>query len=454
MPTNPISFARLILIAITFLAYPKARLDAETPTPTPTPAPVIQLVSPKVTYPEKNEKRYILTVVGSNLGTRDKNKNMFLYLDDNIVNLDWIKEATEAVDPDKSYGLVLHDETQLQFWLPWPRYSGELKLKVGVENRTSPAFSIIVSKIKSKWIAAASAAAVTLLLLVFPLWLVSRGGHAYEVGGKKYGVLAAFLLDKETDTYSLSKFQFYVWTSVAIFGYVYLAIVESMVQGKAVFPEIPDNLPGILLISAATGALATGITTARGPKGSGDIHPSMADFISAGGLVVSERFQFFVWTMLGAVTFLFFTLTSDPATLHDLPKIPDSFLQIMGISSLGYLGGKMARKPGPVIDNIVPKPVAGPPPTLTLAISGQKLSQRPTLRIDETDVPIVEAPDATKPSAVFDKDQSTKEDQGEFYKRLVFVISKPNPDWMVIGKAHKVTLTNDDGKAASWNYTP
>jgi hypothetical protein len=125
----------------------------------------------------------------------------------------------------------------------------------------------------------------------------------------------------------------------------------------------------------------------------------------------------------------------------------------MGISSLGYLGGKLARKPGPVIDNISPTYVSGPPKTLTLAISGQKLSQHPTLRIDDTEVPIIKPPDATKLSADFDSKQSIKEEQGEFYKKLVFNINQPNADWTVPDKPHKVTVTNDDGKAASWNYT-
>jgi hypothetical protein len=459
-------------VAMVWFALCSQLLDADatptpTPTPTPAPTPVVQLVSPKVTYPGKGEKRYALTVVGTNLGKSANAESMFVYLDDNILRPEWIDDEAKAVDPQKVYGLVQQPDTQVQFFLPWPKYSGAVKIKLAVDGKVSAPADIVVSKIESKWKAAWLAALVTGALLGLPLFLVSQNaGNGYAVGDKKYGVLAAFFLDKETDTYSLSKFQFYLWTSVSVFGYVYLALVESLVQGKAVFPEIPENLPGIILISAATTAVATGITTAKGPKGAGDIHPSFGDFVSAGGMVVSERFQFFIWTMLGAVTFLFFTLSSDPATLHDLPKIPDSFLQIMGVSSLGYLGGKLARKPGPVIDNIEPK--VAPPSTssgtavldLTLIISGQKLSVDAGLRIEDTNLSIVTgAPKRTAnpdqrgtPAASLKKDDpdSIKEEQGEFYKKLTFEIWDADPKWK-LGK-HKVTITNDDGKAASWDY--
>jgi hypothetical protein len=431
--------------------------------PGPTATPEIKLVSPKVTYPAKGAKHYELWVVGSNFGKQPDETNTqgsFIYLNDNIVQpFKWIDNEKQVSDAKTAYGQVSNGN-QVHVWLPWPTYSGVLSLKLGIQDKVSNALDgIVVSKIESKWKAAWLAAGITLALLGLPLFLVSRNsGSAYHIGDQQYGVLAAFFLDKETDTYSLSKFQFYLWTAVAIFGYVYLALVESLVQGKAVFPEIPENLPGIILVSAATSVLATGITAARGPKGAGDIHPSLGDFVSAGGVVVAERFQFFVWTLLGAVTFLFFTISSDPATLHDLPKIPDSFLQIMGISSLGYLSGKLARKPGPVIDNIQPDPTtaAGVTTNFKLTVAGQKLSQDAALRIGADDVKIVTTPaggTAVAPPLEVGSAKLngfTKEEQGDFCKQLIFEIN-PKPEWKTKDK-HKVTLTNDDGKAASWDY--
>src|SRR5439155_7622880 len=119
------------------------------------------------------------------------------------------------------------------------------------------------------------------------------------------------------------------------------------------FAPIPEGLPGILAVSGGTAALAAGINNVRGPKGAGEEQPSFADLITTGGVVVAERFQFLVWTVLGALAFLFLVVFSDPATIQDLPKVPDGFLYLMGVSSAGYLGGKLARKPGPVIVTIV-----------------------------------------------------------------------------------------------------
>ena len=103
------------------------------------------------------------------------------------------------------------------------------------------------------------------------------------------------------------------------------------------------------LVSAGTSVLATGITSSKGSKGAGEVHPTLGDFITTGGVVAPERLQFVVWTVVGIFTFLTIVFMSDALTLSDLPTIPNGFLELMGISSAGYLGGKLARKPGPVI---------------------------------------------------------------------------------------------------------
>jgi hypothetical protein len=81
-------------------------------------------------------------------------------------------------------------------------------------------------------------------------------------------------------------------TAAGVFGYILLTLGQSLVQGKFVFADIPKNLPGIILISAATTATSQGITAMKGAKGAGDICPSVAHFVTTGGLVVAERFQF------------------------------------------------------------------------------------------------------------------------------------------------------------------
>lgn len=191
---------------------------------------------------------------------------------------------------------------------------------------------------------------ITLSLLVL-IYLLLSAAHK-EIGartGRGTFLLTALFLDEQTQTYSLSKCQFYAWTIAAVLGYVFFAVARSIVQGSTVFPDIPGNLPGILLVSAGTSVLATGITSSKGSKGAGEVHPTLGDFITTGGVIAPERLQFVVWTAVGVFTFLTIVFKSDPLTLSDLPTIPNGFLELMGISSAGYLGGKLARKPGPVI---------------------------------------------------------------------------------------------------------
>ncbi len=245
---------------------------------------------------------------------------------------------------------------------------------------------------------------LALIVLIYILLSGARKAVASRTGRGKF-LLTALFLDEQTQTYSLSKCQFYVWTIAAVLGYVFFAVARSVVQGSAVFPDIPGGLPGILLYSAGTSVLATGITSNKGSKGAGEIHPSLADFITTGGVVAPERLQFVVWTAVGVFTFLTIVFKSDPLTLSNLPDIPTGFLELMGISSAAYLGGKLARKPGPVITVIsvanVAEPAApnaapnvpdqyspkdGVTPSgvvLTLNVQGQNLDPKAKIKIND-----------------------------------------------------------------------
>jgi hypothetical protein len=158
--------------------------------------------------------------------------------------------------------------------------------------------------------------------------LIWKGVGPYTISGKTYGPLAAFLLDKETNSFSLSKFQLLTWTCVAVFGYMYLFLCRMLIQWDFTFPPIPDGLPTLLGISAGTTVAASGITITRGAKGAGPVQPSMADFVSSEGLLAADRFQFFVWTLICCAGFLGLLLQSDPSILKELPKIPDSFRRL------------------------------------------------------------------------------------------------------------------------------
>lgn len=231
------------------------------------------------------------------------------------------------------------------------------------------------------------ALAVTLALVAL-IWLLIRARGTKQTGnGRGSFLMKALFLDEATQTYSLSKCQFYAWTLAGVLGYVFFAVAKSVIQGSAVFPEVPGNLPAVLLVSAGTSVAATGITSAKGNKGAGGIRPTLADFVTMGNVVAPERLQFVVWTVVGIFTFLTIVFKSDPLTLSELPKIPDGFLALMGISSTAYAAGKVVRKPGPVVKvlSVAKVDYKDTDPTkavLTLNLKGDNLDPKAKIKVD------------------------------------------------------------------------
>ena len=399
----------------------------------------ITTVAPPVIFPEtlaNDVKLSELTVISSQLRNQQAGSiEIFL----NQTKVSAIPEAPpERSAQYKVYAIKDATGDQLELFLPWPEYAGKVEVQLEVNGQLSETNVTLISRVESKWAPVALAALAGLIILAIPVAAIKLSRMTFAVDGKPYGALGALFLEKETDSYSLSKFQFYSWTAAAIFGYLVLTLAQSLVQGKFVFADIPKNLPGIIFISATTTAVAQAITVARGAKGAGPVQPGLADFVTTGGLVTAERFQFFIWTLVGVLTFLFLIVFSDPTNVSDLPKIPDGLLALMGVSSFGYLGGKLARKPGPIIDDITA--TLG---SLTLVINGRKLSTRASFNIDGTDVS-----SGLVTVSGTDLDGAQTE---ELFKTLTLVIAEPAARWQQTGR-HGFTITNPDGQNAEWFY--
>jgi hypothetical protein len=156
--------------------------------------------------------------------------------------------------------------------------------------------------------------------------------------------------------------------------------------------------------------------------------------------------QFVVWTIVGVVTFVRLVFLSDPAAIDDLPKIPDNFLQLMAISSAGYLGGKLARKSGPTLSAVSATLTAD---GLELTLTGSGLSQAATFSIAGKLVPPANiVGDKTALPEIVQPDPTSSE-QG-FARVLKFTIPIPDPSWL--GKDIPLTITNLDGQKAIWRY--
>jgi hypothetical protein len=234
------------------------------------------------------------------------------------------------------------------------------------------------------------------------------------------------------------------WTTVSVFGFVYLYLCRTYVQWNFTFPPIPDGLPTLLGVSAGTTVAAMGITVNHGSKGSGPVHPSMADFISSGGIIAGERFQFFVWTLVGCFGFLGIILSSDPASLSQLPDIQGPFLTLMGISSAGYLAGKLVRAPGPIISLLtitdVTPAAGGNPAIMRIELKGQNLSDTSVVKIDKEELRMDQ----------FELKGLTKQDQPAGYYSSMEVDLLDAERYLV--GSHLIFLVNDDGQSACESF--
>jgi hypothetical protein len=267
-----------------------------------------------------------------------------------------------------------------------PGFSHPLEVSVRVGDSVAKAPTpIVFSEISKTQLKIYAVGAFLALVLI--LWgLVRTGIKTGKINGEKYGSLRAFLIDKETNSYSLSKFQLTLFTLVTVFGYIYVFVCRLFVQWKFELPPVPEGLPTMMAVSLGTTVVAAGIGSKIGGKGAGPESPSLADFITSGGVVLPERFQFFLWTIVSSVGVLALILASDPVTVTELPKLPDGMLYLMGLSSAGYLGGKLARGPGPSIKSIDAQ-VAADRKSMTVVLTGDNLSKDATFELDNERIP-------------------------------------------------------------------
>jgi hypothetical protein len=333
-------------------------------------------------------------------------------------------------------------------------YCGPLKfvLDVGPAETASATMTLLRAESDAPLHWALSGVAV-LAVIIFGLLWAGKKAIQQKISDRAY-FLSALFLDIQTNTYSLSKCQFYAWTAAALFGYLYLSISKSIVQCSQIFPDIPSGLPGILLASAGTAVLSTGITSAKGDKGAGNPGPSLSDFIASGGVVAPDRLQFVVWTIVGIFTFLGIVVMSDPRSINDLPPIPPGFLQLMGISSAGYLAGKLARKAGPSISNVTASGSISATTvsnTMTFQLTGSGLSRSAMFKIDDWQIFPDTIVDSNGNAALPDVVQADPSIKDPDYARILkFTVNKPMREWL--GNKYNFTITNPDAQRAVWPF--
>jgi hypothetical protein len=215
------------------------------------------------------------------------------------------------------------------------------------EDVPSKAESLVVSDWNTTFIRIVAALVAVFLICLVYFLLSFKGAHI--VKDRSYRLKAMFL-DKQTNTYSLSILQFHMWTAATLFGYTFYALSKLFVQRGGVIADVPGGVPGIVGIGIGAGtAVAAQLIQGVNAKGAGEETPSPSDLVTSGGAVAPDRVQMLVWTFIAVGMFIAAVWVQEPATIKGLPEIPSTLMQLMGLSSLGYLGGKFARKPGPNI---------------------------------------------------------------------------------------------------------
>jgi hypothetical protein len=257
----------------------------------------------------------------------------------------------------------------------------------------------------------------------------------YRTLGRERGLTAALLLDPETQTYSLARAQFFWWTTIIVLGYLFLFYGHGLHQGLWNFPPL-EGFAYTFMISLGTLLVAQTTQAVKGPKGAGIVRPTPADLIVHGGVLAPERVQQVVWVVLAGVAFLWIVFKTY-MTSTGLPTIPNEMLALMGISSAGYLGGKMARKPGPIIQRV--EVGTG---SVILRIFGQHLSVAPRILIDGVEL-------ARENVATLEPDPDNLNEFAQALKVTVPEAVAANPDeWF--SRKRLVAIINADTQRAEW----
>jgi hypothetical protein len=168
-------------------------------------------------------------------------------------------------------------------------------------------------------------------------------------------------------------------------------------------------------------------------KGAGEVHPSLADLVVHGGVLALDRVQQVVWTLIALGMFIRITV-STYATSSALPDIPPELLGLMGLSSVGYLGGKLVRGAGPVIQQVTV--TAG---SVILNIRGLHISKDAFFWLDG----VQQAKEKITVKA------DDPDDPLKFAKEIEITLDITLDDWY--SKDHAITVVNTDAQRADWH---
>lgn len=163
--------------------------------------------------------------------------------------------------------------------------------------------------------------------------------------------------------YSLSNFQFVMWTFMLTFVFltVWILRVWSGEYGPTEIPELPVNLVALTGIGAASPVISTAITKMK--IGSEESLPKkppdpakerrehechFGEMLMQNDRPALNRLQNFAWTCISLLiyTMVFFSAITKPITPETplvVPEIDIIFVALMGVSTVAFFGGKVVE---------------------------------------------------------------------------------------------------------------
>jgi hypothetical protein len=164
---------------------------------------------------------------------------------------------------------------------------------------------------------------------------------------------------------STSKFQFFMWTAVAVFGYIAIFSLKPGAGDYVPLEPLPTNLLIAMGISATTAVGAKAIASQGGPAApaptmvatatspSGDQTIIVAQAEKLGGIMLEDdgspdlaKIQLVIWTFIAIAIYLFFVFQHVAADNRQLPDIDRTLMILMGLGHSAYLGKKIAVAAG------------------------------------------------------------------------------------------------------------
>ncbi len=340
---------------------------------TPGKQPLIHSITP-----EAGKKGDTITIKGENFGD---DVDLITIVFGEYRMTDQGKTVDDFLERKPFYLANDGNKQELKFVLPVKRdllkdslYKRILSLHINVNGRPSDLKKLVILHDYWKFYVAGLTLFFSLLFYII-----------LAVAFRNVRFASSVLIDRTTNTYSLSKFQAMIWTVTLLGSYFYIAVSNGLLLGNGVIPDFNASLIGLLSISYGGMISANGLGTSRPKNELVRVPPRFSNLFSSGNEVDIARLQLFGFTIVAVLIYIYNLIISNP--LNGMPDMPTTLLGLLGASHSGYLGGKLMGNKT-VISIIKPHEVPGHKYGFYLHILGSGFTERTKVIIGSNSEPL------------------------------------------------------------------